>query len=80
MTFLDDELSVITGPYDNLLSINDVIDSELILFVSLLVSRPDWGLLAVACWTALSCLFHLVRLLQAYRQRARGKEIVSWLA
>ena len=28
MTFLDDELSVITGPYDNLLSINDVIDNE----------------------------------------------------
>ncbi len=51
-----------------------------ILFVSLLVSRPDWGLLAVAWWTALSCLFHLVRLLQAYAQRARGKEIVSWLA
>ena len=28
MTFLDDELSVITGPYDNLLSINEVIDSS----------------------------------------------------
>ncbi len=51
-----------------------------ILFASLLVSRPDWGLLAVAWWTVLSCLFHLVRLLQAYAQRAKGKEIVSWLA
>jgi hypothetical protein len=35
MTFLDDELSAITGQYDDLLSIEDVIDQELILFVSL---------------------------------------------
>jgi hypothetical protein len=39
MTFLDDELSVITGPYDNLLSINEVIDQELILFVSLNINK-----------------------------------------
>jgi hypothetical protein len=35
MTFLDDELSAVTGQYDHLLSIEDVIDEELILFVSL---------------------------------------------
>jgi hypothetical protein len=35
MTFLDDELSAVTGQYDDLLSIEDVIDQELILFVSL---------------------------------------------
>ena len=35
MTFLDDELSAVTGKYDDLLSIEDVIDQELILFVSL---------------------------------------------
>jgi type IV secretory pathway TraG/TraD family ATPase VirD4 len=35
MTFLDDELSAITGQYDDLLSIEEVIDQELILFVSL---------------------------------------------
>lgn len=39
MTFLDDELSTITGPYDNLLSINEVIDQELILFVSLNINK-----------------------------------------
>ena len=39
MTFLDDELSVITGPYDNLLSINEVIDQQLILFVSLNINK-----------------------------------------
>ena len=39
MTFLDDALSIITGPYDNLLSINDVIEQELILFVTLNVNK-----------------------------------------
>jgi len=35
MTFLEDDLSVITGAYDDLLSLDEVIDKELILFVSL---------------------------------------------
>ncbi|MBX9601373.1 MAG: type IV secretory system conjugative DNA transfer family protein [Bryobacteraceae bacterium] len=39
MTFLDDELSVITGSYDNLLSLDEVIDQELILFVSLNINK-----------------------------------------
>ena len=51
-----------------------------ILFASLLVGRPDWGLIAVAWWTVLSCLFHLVRLFQAMARAARGQEIRSWLA
>jgi hypothetical protein len=39
MTFLDDELSIITGPYEDSLSIDDVIDQDLILFVSLNVNK-----------------------------------------
>ena len=39
MTFLDDELSVITGPYEDLLSLDEVIEQELILFVSLNVNK-----------------------------------------
>jgi hypothetical protein len=35
MTFLDDEMSVITGPYEELLSLEEVIEQELILLVSL---------------------------------------------
>ncbi len=35
MTFLADDLSLITGAYDDLLSLDEVIDKELILFVSL---------------------------------------------
>jgi hypothetical protein len=37
--FLDDALSIITGPYDDLLSIDDVIEQELILFVTLNVNK-----------------------------------------
>lgn len=51
-----------------------------ILVVALALSRPDIGLIAVAGWTALSCLFHLVRLFQAWIARARGHKIESWLA
>src|SRR6266540_3656882 len=39
MTFLDDELSVITGPYEDLLSLDEVIEKELILFVTLNVNK-----------------------------------------
>jgi len=39
MTFLDDELSVVTGPYEDLLSIDEVIEQELILFVTLNINK-----------------------------------------
>jgi Type IV secretory system Conjugative DNA transfer len=39
MTFLDDALSVITGPYDDLLSIDEVIEKELVLFVTLNINK-----------------------------------------
>jgi len=51
-----------------------------ILGASLLLSRPDIGIILVAVWTALSCLVHLVRLVQAERVRARSGSLHSWLA
>lgn len=51
-----------------------------ILFVAMIFARPDIGLIAVAWWTALSCLVHAVRLVQAWIVRARGGTITSWLA
>ncbi|HEV2402561.1 MAG TPA: TraM recognition domain-containing protein [Candidatus Sulfotelmatobacter sp.] len=39
MAFLDDELSVITGPYEDLLSLDEVIEQELILYVLLNVNK-----------------------------------------
>ncbi|HEX8381960.1 MAG TPA: CDP-alcohol phosphatidyltransferase family protein [Sphingomonas sp.] len=50
-----------------------------ILFASLLIGRPDWGIVAVAGWTLLSLIVHFVRLLQAFAVRARGGAILSWL-
>lgn len=51
-----------------------------ILFVALLFGRPDVGIVAVAAWTAVSFAVHLVRLVQALRQHARGQAVASWLA
>ena len=51
----------------------------LILLAAMVAGRPDLGLLALAWWAGLSCLFHVVRLGQAYWVRARGKPILSWL-
>ncbi len=50
-----------------------------ILFVSVVVGRPDTGLWAVAAWTAISTLFHAMRLWQAMQFARRGGEIRSWL-
>lgn len=41
MTFLKDELSIITGAYDDMLSLDEVIDQELILFVSLNTNKDS---------------------------------------
>jgi phosphatidylglycerophosphate synthase len=51
-----------------------------ILFLSVVFGRPDIGIVAVAVWTAVSCLVHLVRLLQALARRRRGAPVRSWLA
>ncbi len=50
-----------------------------LLIVAMLFKRPDLGLIAVAVWTALSLLFHLVQLLQAEYRVSRGHEITSWM-
>jgi hypothetical protein len=47
MTFLEDDLSVVTGAYDDLLSLDEVIDQELILFVSLNVNKNSKAVTAL---------------------------------
>ena len=47
MTFLDDDLSVITGAYDDLLSLDEVIDKEMILFVSLNTNKNSKAVTAL---------------------------------
>jgi phosphatidylglycerophosphate synthase len=51
-----------------------------ILFAALIVGRPDWGLVAVAAWTLISLVVHLIQLVQAVAARAAGRTVVSWLA
>jgi phosphatidylglycerophosphate synthase len=51
-----------------------------ILTAFLIAGRPDWGLVAVAAWTLISLLVHLLQLVQAMIERARGRLVVSWLA
>ncbi len=51
-----------------------------ILFAATLLGRPDVGLVLVAWWTAISCLIHAVRLIQAGIARRRGGAITSWLS
>src|SRR3546814_3312769 len=48
-----------------------------ILFASLIVGRPDCGLVAVAGWTWISPAVHLVRLAQALAAMMRGRPILS---
>ena len=50
-----------------------------ILFVALLLGFPDIGLLAVAVWTVISCLFHAVRTVQAWGRHQRTGRLESWL-
>lgn len=47
MTFLEDDLSLITGAYDDLLSLDEVIDQELILFVSLNTNKNSKAVTAL---------------------------------
>lgn len=47
MTFLDDELSIITGAYDEVLSLDEVIDQDLILFVSLNTNKNSKAVTAL---------------------------------
>ena len=47
MTFMGDEMAMITGPYDDLLSLDDVIDKGLILFMSLNVNVKERAVTAL---------------------------------
>jgi phosphatidylglycerophosphate synthase len=51
-----------------------------ILFASVVLGRPDIGIVAVAVWTVVSCAVHLVRLGQALARQRKGEPVRSWLA
>jgi hypothetical protein len=51
-----------------------------ILTVATILGAPDQGFIAVAFWTAISFIFHTIRILQALLAKAMGKAPVSWLS
>ena len=51
----------------------------LLLTASVLIGRPDLGIVAVAVWTVASLAIHALRLLQAAVARRRGP-LRSWLS
>jgi phosphatidylglycerophosphate synthase len=50
-----------------------------ILSIAVLFGAPVEGFIAVAVWTAVSLLFHLVRIVQATLERRRVGRLQSWL-
>lgn len=52
----------------------------IVLSVFALAGQPGWGLAAVALWTALSIVVHVVQLAQGELARRRDGPLSSWLA
>lgn len=50
-----------------------------LLTVAALAGRPDAGLVAVAVWTGLCLVLHLVQLLHAFVEKRRSGPLVSWM-
>ncbi len=52
----------------------------IILTVSAVIGRPDWGFIAVTCWTVLTTILMMVRLAQGLVARMHGGPLQSWLS
>ncbi len=53
----------------------------LILSASLLVQRPDWGIICVAAWSIICLVLHGIQLTHAFIVRKRqGHPLVSWMS
>jgi phosphatidylglycerophosphate synthase len=51
----------------------------ILLTVATIIGRPDWGLLAVAAWTAICLVLHGIQLLQAFSTKKAGGPLQSWM-
>lgn len=52
----------------------------ILLTLSVLIGRPDWGFIAVTFWTAITSILLLTRLLYAIAVRLRQGPLSSWLS
>jgi hypothetical protein len=51
----------------------------ILLTLSVLLGRPDWGFLSVVGWTALTTTVMIVRLLRGILSRMEHGPLTSWL-
>ena len=51
----------------------------LLLTFFTIIGRPDWGLLAVAAWTGICFVLHILQFAQAWAVKSRSGELSSWL-
>lgn len=51
----------------------------ILLTLSLLIGRPDWGLITVAAWTGICLVLHGLQLLQALAARNGSGPLESWM-
>ncbi len=78
MTFLEDDLSIITGPYEDLLTLDEIIDQELILFVSLNVNRNSRAVTALGRMLLQNLQLMVGRRYENERERRReGRPMVT---
>ena len=51
----------------------------ILLTIATIIGRPDWGLLAVAAWTAICLVLHGFQLLQAFAAKKASGPLQSWM-
>ena len=51
-----------------------------IMTASLLIARPDWGLIGVAVWTAVCLVLHAIQLIHAFIHKAKHGPLTSWMS
>lgn len=52
----------------------------ILLTLSLLIGKPEWGFIAVTLWSAVTTIFLILRLLQAVMVRITNGPLRSWLS
>ncbi|HYL12353.1 MAG TPA: type IV secretory system conjugative DNA transfer family protein [Terriglobales bacterium] len=72
MTFLEDDLSLVTGAYNGLLSLDEVIDKELILFVSLNTNKNSKAVTALGRMLLQNMQLIIGKRYEDEQQRRRG--------
>jgi hypothetical protein len=50
-----------------------------LLTVAMLLGRPDWGLVAVAAWTTICFVLHVIQLAQAFAAKRQTGPLISWM-